>query len=379
MTTHGSNQINTPSTSNTLSAKTYNRPVWKRLVLPENLFPSIVGTAVETLSIQGEGVEIQPYDKSHQEAFSDSAFTKHLGEAFKTYIDAEGNHGYVISSRSRDLLAPTVKITYKLSSDMVDNFLIIAEEGSKLDVYIDYGANEAIGETPIQARQHYGTTRIIAKRGSTVRVIKVQRLGASDNHFDQNFSVVEEGANLSLVDIQFGGKNKAVAYESHLIGRHSNTSIESLYFGDSDEQLDLSFTMKHYGTKSESTILSKGALSGNSKKVFRGNLFFEKGSVQSVGKEKEVVILLDENVKSDSIPALLCSEDDVIGEHAASIGQLDTDKIFYLMSRGLSLEASKQLVIKASFEEVLMRLNDEALKNSIEEALDRRLTSGFKL
>ena len=276
------------------NSKKYPRPIWKRLILPENLFPNISGKALETISIQGDGVEILPYSKNHQLEFADMAFTKHLGDAFKTYIDAESNHGYVIRSRSRNTQPPNVKITYKLNSDLVDNFLIIAEEGASLDVLIDYGAAETDDENSIESRQHYGTTRIVAKRGSTVRVIKVQRLGAIDNHFDQNYSVVEEGANLSLVDIQFGSKNKAVAYESHLKGRHSNTSIESLYFGDTGEQLDLSFTMKHFGAKSESTILSKGALSGNSKKVFRGNLFFEKGSIQSIGKEMEVVILLDE-------------------------------------------------------------------------------------
>ena len=93
-----------------------------------------------------------------------------------------------------------------------------------------------------------------------------------------------------------------------------------------------------------------------------------------MGREKEVVTLLDEKVKSDSIPALMCSEDDVIGEHAASVGQLDQDKIFYLMSRGLTLEAAKKLVIKASFEEVLSTISDETLKADIETSLDRRLS-----
>ena len=131
--------------------------------------------------------------------------------------------------------------------------------------------------------------------------------------------------------------------------------------------------MRHFGARSESKILSKGALSGNSKKTFRGNLIFETGSAQSVGREKEVVTLLDERVRTDSIPALMCSEDDVIGEHAASIGQLDADKIFYLMSRGFSFESAKKLVIKASFEEILATLSDDTLKASIEASLDRRL------
>lgn len=353
----------------------YPVPIWKRLTLPENMFPEIMGEVIEQISIEGNGIEVEPFESFHEANFEDVKFTKNLGNVFGAYISNEKNHGYVVKSKSRDWESPVVKISYHISDDrpvLVDNQLIIAEEGSKLTVVLDYLADDSIDKS----RQHYGTTRVIAKRGSFVKVIKLQRLGGLDIHFDQNFSMVEEGAKLELVDVQFGSQTKAVAYESHLLGRHANADLQSLYFGDKNEQLDLSFTMRHFGAKSESHILSKGALSGNSKKVFRGNLFFETGSVQSVGKEKEVVVLLNDKIKSDSIPALMCSEDDVIGEHAASIGQLDHEKLFYLMSRGLSLEAAKKLVIKASFEEVLMTIGDENLKSAIEEALDRRLSDG---
>ncbi|MDH8678042.1 Fe-S cluster assembly protein SufD [Fusibacter bizertensis] len=362
-------------TNDKTSKPIYEVPIWKRLTLPENLFPEIKGEVIEQISVDGNGVEIEPYEAYHEALFKDSNFTKHLGLVFGEYISNEKNHGYVVKSNSRDWQSPVVKISYHMSDDrpvLVDNQLIVVEEGSKLTVVLDYLADDNVENS----RQHYGTTRVIAKRGSFVKVIKLQRLGDADAHFDQNFSIVEEGAKLELVDVQFGAQTKAVAYESQLLGRHANADLQSLYFGDKNEQLDLSFTMRHFGAKSESHILSKGALSGNSKKVFRGNLFFETGSVQSVGKEKEVVVLLNDKIKSDSIPALLCSEDDVIGEHAASIGQLDHEKLFYLMSRGLSLEAAKRLVIKASFEEVLMTIGDDGLKSSIEEALDRRLSDG---
>ncbi|GAB6107193.1 Fe-S cluster assembly protein SufD [Fusibacter bizertensis] len=355
--------------------QTYPVPTWKRLSLPDNMFPEMTGEVIEQLSLHGNGVEVEPYESYHEAIFQDKKFTKNLGAVFGEYISNEKNHGYVVKSNSRDWESPVVKISYHISDDrpvLVDNQLIIAEEGSKLTVVLDYLADV----NKDKSRQHYGTTRVIAKKGSYVKVIKLQRLGDLDVHFDQNFSVVEEGAKLELVDVQFGCEMKAVAYESHLMGRHANADLQSLYFGDKNEQLDLSFTMRHFGAKSESHILSKGALSGNSKKVFRGNLFFETGSVQSVGKEKEVVVLLNDKIKSDSIPALMCSEDDVIGEHAASVGQLDHEKLFYLMSRGLSLEAAKKLVIKASFEEVLMTIGDESLKSAIEEALDRRLSDG---
>ena len=374
----------------------YETPKWKRLTLPENLFPQSVEAVSETLSIEGNGIEIKPFESFHEEWFSTKEHKKNLGYPFENYVNQENNHGYVVESKSRDENAQ-VKIEYKLSEDkpvLVDNNLFIAHEGAYLTVILNYqtagdfalgdfdqsdsAQNKTIESAPTDIvpvlAQHYGNTRVIAKRGSRVKVIKIQNLGVQDYNFDQNFSVVEEGAVLELIDIQFGSQINAISYESHLQGRHASADLQSLYFGEDQSQLDLSFTMRHFGAKSESKILSKGALSGQSKKTFRGNLIFETGSAQSVGREKEVVTLLDEKVKSDSIPALMCSEDDVIGEHAASVGQLDQDKIFYLMSRGLTLEAAKKLVIKASFEEVLSTLSDEALKAEIEASLDRRLS-----
>ena len=364
----------------------YETPKWKRLTLPENLFPQSNQMVTETLSIEGNGIEIKPFESFHEEWFDTKHHTKHLGQPFENYINQENNHGYVVESKSRDENAQ-VKIDYQLTQDkpvLVDNNLFIAHEGAHLTVILNYqtssdlapgtlASSDTATKVPVLA-QHYGNTRVIAKRGSHVKVIKIQNLGVQDYNFDQNFSVVEEGAVLELIDIQFGSQINAVSYESHLQGRHSSADLQSLYFGEDQSQLDLSFTMRHFGAKSESKILSKGALSGQSKKTFRGNLIFETGSAQSVGREKEVVTLLDEKVKSDSIPALMCSEDDVIGEHAASVGQLDQDKIFYLMSRGLTLEAAKKLVIKASFEEVLSTISDETLKADIEASLDRRLS-----
>jgi Fe-S cluster assembly scaffold protein SufB len=137
--------------------------------------------------------------------------------------------------------------------------------------------------------------------------------------------------------------------------------------------LDLSFTANHMGKKSESDILGKGVLSGQARKVFRGTLNFVDGSAQSVGKEEEIVLLLSEKVKADSIPALMCQEDDVIGEHGASIGQLDEEQLFYLMSRGLPESEAKLLVIASGFREILEGITDEKLRLKSLDAIDRRI------
>lgn len=363
----------------------YKVPNWKRLTLPESLFPVVSASVLETVQPKGAHHTLMPYhgDEVRQlteTGFKTDAFSKHLGGDFLRYIDGESKQGHVIKTHAHTPDVQKIKIEYQLNEQtpyQVENHLIIAEAGTKLEIVLDYSVLNGTEATKLE-KHHYGTTRVIAKRGSQVRLVKVQRLSDEDHYFDQVLCQVEEGANLELIDVQFGSRNKAIAYETHLLGRHANATLHSLYFGEEHAQLDLSFTMKHFGAQSTSTILSKGALSGNSKKTFRGNLIFETGAAQSVGREKEVVVLLDERVKSDSIPALLCSEDDVIGEHAASVGQLDGEKVFYLMSRGLSFMEAKKLVIKAAFEEVLMTLGDETLKASLEEALDWRLSHGIQ-
>ena len=73
---------------------------------------------------------------------------------------------------------------------------------------------------------------------------------------------------------------------------------------------------------------------------------------------------------------MLSHEDDVDGHHAVSVGKMDEDKLFYLMSRGLDLAEAQRLVVEASFNPVLDRIPDDALKEEIDTYLQRRLSNG---
>ncbi len=147
----------------------------------------------------------------------------------------------------------------------------------------------------------------------------------------------------------------------------------SAYLGFENENLDLSYLARHYGSPSNSKILAKGAIDGNANKIFRGTLDFQRGSSQSVGQEDEFVLLLNPKAHSDSLPALMCQEDDVIGEHAASIGRIDTNMLFYMMSRGISYKDAYLSLVKAAIYEIFEDIPYEDIKNEIAIAFDERL------
>ena len=89
---------------------------------------------------------------------------------------------------------------------------------------------------------------------------------------------------------------------------------------------------------------------GESFKLFRGTIDFQRGASDAIGEETEDVLLLDDTVVNQTIPLILCGEENVQGNHGATIGKLDEDMLFYLCARGLTKEAAVNQVARARFD-----------------------------
>lgn len=353
-------------------------PKWKRAPLPADLFDLPVASANIDISGEHPQVTILPLgaieENEHYKGYlpyltSKGSHEKSLGDKFSYYVSSHSKNAHFIHTKAGGFEAPVIKLSYHMreTAAYAIEQLIVAEAGAKLELILDMSSE------PQTRARYFGKTVIVAKAGSQIKLVKVQRLSEISETFDLNLSVIDEGGFVKTVDLQVGSGYKAISNESELNGRHAGSEMKAAYYGEKEENLDLSYTMTHGAKQTESVILAKGALADTAAKVFRGNLFFKTGASESVGKEQEFVTLLSPQVKSDSFPALMCSEDDVIGEHAASIGQVDTEKLFYLMSRGLSEAEAKRLMVKASFEEILTEISDPNLYAAVSEVLDRRI------
>lgn len=260
------------------------------------------------------------------------------------------------------------------------------------------GVNES--RIPADINEHVKTQKILVEAGKEDEVVLTQREGGQ---YELQVHI-EEGAKLHLVNAQlvpddalytcrvkvFVGKGATFAYtvveagarhtatELHvdLVGDDSKADIWGLYFGDGESVIDLNYVIRQGGRRTDANMQVRGALLGKSEKIFRGTLDFLEGSKGSVGREDEEVVLLSPNVRNRSVPIMLSHEDDVDGHHAVSVGKMDEDKLFYLMSRGLDLAKAQRLVVEASFNPVLDRIPDAELKAEIDTYLQRRLSNG---
>lgn len=296
--------------------------------------------------------------------------TDGLGEEFTSHVDNFYNSGISLHLPKNMRVEEPIILNFLMDNEdstVIDRNIITAESGSVITVVISYNS-ENKGQF-----FHNGLTKIYAKENSLVNIIKLQQLNDESYSFDSNIAVIEGNGKVNWVSVELGGKITGSNYTTILNGDVSEGNLSSIYLGDGDRKLDLGYSMVHKGTRSNSNIDTKGVLMDNSKKVFRGNLIFKRGARLSKGIEGEYVLLLDPTVKSHSIPGLFSEEDNVSGEHAASAGQIDKDKLFYLMSRGLSERESKKLIIQAAFRPVVDKIPVEDIRNHINAEIERRI------
>ena len=108
----------------------------------------------------------------------------------------------------------------------------------------------------------------------------------------------------------------------------------------------------------------------NAKKNFKGTIDFKKGCKKAKGNENEYCTILSDKAKSIALPMLLCTEEDVEGNHATAAGKIDSKKLFYLMTRGLSKADSERLIVRAQFNSVIEMIENEEVKSKLLKKID---------
>lgn len=255
----------------------------------------------------------------------------------------------------------------EVNLDLLDNIVITANEDTNATVIIKYKAEDNIKAF------HNGIIKVIAKSNSNIKVVIVNLLNNESNNLMAIENTLEKNAKVNYVIVDFGGKNSITNYYSNLIGNNCDNRLNTIYLGKENQVFDLNYIGELKGEKSNINIEVQGALKDEAKKCFKGTIDFKKGCKKAVGNENEACMLLSENAKSLALPMLLCSEEDVEGNHSTSSGKIEEKELFYIMSRGFELKEAMKLMVRAKFNKILENIKDEDLLNEILQEIDERL------
>ena len=250
---------------------------------------------------------------------------------------------------------------------LLENIEIIANESSKSTIILKYKSQDDL------EYWHNGLIRVNAKKNSEINIILVNLLNMMCNNFMSIENNIEENAKVKYTIIDFGGKNSITNYYSNIIGENSDNTINSIYLGKENQLFDLNYIGELRGKKSNIDIEVQGALTDKAKKHFKGTINFKKGCKKATGNENESCMLLSDTAKSLALPMLLCSEEDVEGNHSSSAGKIGEKELFYIMSRGFKLKEAMKLMVRAKFNKILENIDNEELKEEIFNEIDKRL------
>lgn len=220
---------------------------------------------------------------------------------------------------------------------------------------------------------HNGIIRTIAKNNCKLNVVVINLLNKNSKNFEAIENELYDNSNVNYTIIDLGGNISVSNYYANLIGENANNDLRTIYLGKEKEIKDLNYIVHLRGKKTIAKIDIQGAIDDNCKKNFKGTIDFKTGCKKAKGSENEFCLLLSEKAKSIALPMLLCTEDDVEGEHSTASGKIDTKILFYLMSRGLSFKESVKLIVKSNFDAIIERINDNELKDKVIDVIDEKL------
>jgi Fe-S cluster assembly scaffold protein SufB len=360
-------------------------------------------TAVQGVAVDGEGSVDGKFSSQVVENGADASIfgeiTTGMGADVARLADAAG-----VSLKNFKIqgTGQTLNLSFGGEGRRMNRVGIEAEEGSSVTVFMDVAGNCSVcadrepvritdcaaktddaqcGECAVTHNGSTGTgsgvgaglaavqTLIYAGRNSTVKLIQVQHLGGEDIINDIG-GVCQDGASIKIIQLFLSGNRRYQGCNVRLEGSNSSLGIDIGYNVRGSERLDMNYVADHIGQNTTCDITVNGALKDSAFKLFRGTIDFKKGSKASVGNEKEDVLIIDETCVNQTIPLILCAEEDVVGNHGATIGRPDEETLFYLESRGIDREHAIGMLANSKLDAVKNRIEDEDIRAVVEKYME---------
>jgi Fe-S cluster assembly protein SufD len=245
--------------------------------------------------------------------------------------------------------------------------LLIADRGAEV-TFIDRFASPDLGRALSDA-----IAEIVVGDGAHVRYASIQEWGTGVTHLSVQRATVGRDADFRSLAIGFGASLARAEAETVLAEPGGFSEMLGVFFADGEQHFDHRSVQDHVAPNCTSDLLYKGALRDASRAVYSGWVHVRPGAQKTNAMQTSRNIVLSEHAKADAIPNLEIEANDVRCGHAASVGPVEEETLFYLQSRGIPRDEAERLVVTGFFQEVLDRVMLEEVRRGAEQAIQEEL------
>ena len=296
-------------------------------------------------------------------------FTTGLGDQVASYLAEVAGARYVVEAAAGQSACAQVVVKAVEGSASVAAIDVVAHARSavSLSIVVDGQAGESLAGTVV---------RVFAGDDARVDIARVQTLGEEGLDLDDTGLFAAADARITIRQTVLGAGRTYTGLAGDLRGDRARVDVDTRYLGRGAQVLDFNYVLRHHGLKTECNLVANGVLAGKSEKTLRGTIDLIRGCKGSQGSENETVLLVDDGVRNKTVPIILCNEDDVAGNHGATIGHVRKEQLFYLASRGLSQEAAERMFMEAIVEQAALDAADDVAQRAVVQ-LGERMAPGF--
>lgn len=301
-----------------------------------------------------------------RDAENPQAFEHGMGQCATEWLEAHASATRTIEiAEGLSLDGPIVVRAHGTAgAAAVANLSVVAHNGTEAQILVCFDSPEE-GEGLIGS-----TLSVFAGANSRIDIQTVHAAADGFTTMDDTALFLDTDARVNVRHTVLGAGKSYVGLAGNLSGNRCDIHVTTRYVGHGEEELDFNYLLRHRGQKTTSLMDAQGVLADECSKVLRGTIDLACGCAGAEGTETESVVLADERVKNKSIPIILCSEDDVAGNHGATIGHMRPEQLNYLMSRGISQQAAERLLAIATFEDAALTTPDASTRQAIVKLAD---------
>lgn len=300
--------------------------------------------------------------------FKISKMDKHKLTALHAALVNGGTFLYIPKNVAVETPIQAVYFQDAPSSGLVAHTIIVAERSSSVTYVENYLSDGSVGE---------GAANLISEVavGENARV----SFGAVDHFSEGVVTYVSRQANVLKDGIlqwalgQINDGNTLSENSTNLEGDGASADTKTVSIGSGVQKQNFDNYIRHVGKATVSRLLVRGVQEDASNSIFNARTKIERGASQADGEQVQRVLMLSDQARGDANPILLIDEYDVIAGHAASVGRVDQEQLYYLMSRGIKKETAEKLIVEGFLEPVVNLLPIEGVKKQLAELIERKV------
>lgn len=292
-----------------------------------------------------------------------------MGQEVTDYVESQAFKSDFYSVPAHTKREEPIVVAVSAAQNQCANTGVIVREGAEATVVIAAFAGDAGdgGDAPAGSNANASDalptsaalTRIVVEAGAKLHLIEMLGVNEGQQHLESVGLEIHQDAAVDVKQYALGGSTIGLGLTANLVGARARLDLNNRYHATHEETLDINHLVRMRGTSTRAQLTESGVLNEAAKKTLRATIDLVRGAKDAQGNEIETVMILGDDVVNKTMPVILCDEDDVAGNHGATIGSVSPEQLDYLAARGLSRQAAEQLFIRALFEDAIINAPEE--------------------